>query len=88
MTATEYLACEREQKERHEYLAGEVRQIASPTDYVLVSQSTARVEHFKREANGEWHDRVVGAGGRIELTNGAVIGVDAIYAGVFELEGD
>jgi Uma2 family endonuclease len=64
------------------------RDLPSVTDYLLVSQSVARIEHFLREASGEWHYRVVQAGGRITLSNGAVIGVDAVYDGVFELEGE
>jgi Uma2 family endonuclease len=64
------------------------RDLPSVTDYVLVSQSVPRIEHFQREASGEWHYRVVQAGGRIKLSNGAAIDVDTIYAGVLELEGE
>jgi Uma2 family endonuclease len=62
--------------------------IASVTDYLLVAQTEARIEHYRREANGEWRYRVVRAGGRVTLTNGAAFDVDAIYAGAFELEGE
>jgi Uma2 family endonuclease len=64
------------------------RELPSVTDYVLVSQQSAQVEHFQREASGEWRYRVAGAGATLTLTNGAAISVDAIYAGVFELEGE
>jgi Uma2 family endonuclease len=62
--------------------------LASVADYLLVAQTTARVEHFQRGADGEWKYRVAGAGGRVSLSNGAVLDVDAIYAGAFELDGD
>ena len=64
------------------------REIASVGDYLLVSQSTPRIEHFQREASGEWHYRVVGAGGRVSLKTGAVVEVDSVFRGVFELEGE
>jgi len=64
------------------------QQIASLTDYLLVSQQSAHVEHFQRGASGAWTYRVATAGGHLTLTNGAVLEVDAIYAGAFDLEGD
>ena len=64
------------------------RELASVTDYLLLSQTAPRIEHYRREASGEWHYRVVPAGGRVTLTNGATISVDAVYSGVFELEGE
>lgn len=64
------------------------QQIASLSDYVLVSQAAARVEHFQREGNGEWHYRIATAGGRISLSNGAVLEVDRVFAGVMELDGE
>lgn len=64
------------------------REIASLTDYVLVSQRIARLEHFGREADGSWRYRVVGAGGRLELTTGVVLVVDELYEGAFEVPGD
>ena len=64
------------------------RELTSVTDYLLLSQAAPRIEHYLREASGEWHYRVVPAGGRVTLTNGAIISVDAIYAGVFELAGE
>jgi Uma2 family endonuclease len=64
------------------------RELPSVTDYLLLSQVAPRFEHYRREASGEWHYRVVPAGGRVTLSNGAVLEVDAVYAGVFELEGE
>jgi Uma2 family endonuclease len=64
------------------------RELASVTDYLLLSQTTPRIEHYRREANGEWHYRVVPAGGQVTLTNGVTIAVDAVYSGAFELEGE
>lgn len=62
--------------------------IASLTDYVLVSQRAAHVEHFSRNDDGSWTYRVAQAGGRLRLTTGAVLEVDEIYAGAFDLPGD
>jgi Uma2 family endonuclease len=64
------------------------QRIPSLTDYVLVSQSAVHVEHFQREDGGEWRYRVAAAGGRVTTKNGASFDVDAVYRGVFELEGD
>jgi len=64
------------------------RDLVSVTDYLLVSQATPRMEHYRREASGEWHYRVVQSGGQVVLSNGATIQVDAVYLGVFELEGE
>jgi Uma2 family endonuclease len=64
------------------------QKIASVTDYLLVSQSAPHIEHYQRESGGEWHYRVAGAGGRVTLKSGAVLDVDAVYGGVFELKGD
>ena len=64
------------------------RQLPSVTDYLLVSQTAPRIEHFQREARGEWHYRVVGAGGRVSLKTGAVVEVDSVFEGAFELEGE
>jgi hypothetical protein len=58
------------------------------TDYVLVSPRAPRIEHFRRDAEGAWTYRVAGPGGRVELSSGALILVDAIYEGAFDLPGD
>jgi Uma2 family endonuclease len=64
------------------------QRMPSLDDYVLVSQLEARIEHFRRDAAGAWFYRAATAGERITLTNGAVLDVDSIFAGVFELPGD
>jgi Uma2 family endonuclease len=64
------------------------RRLPSLADYVLVSQSEAQIEHYRRDAGGRWIYRSCGPGERIELTDGAVLDVDAIFAGVFDLPGD
>ncbi len=64
------------------------REIPTLTDYVLVSQRIARIEHFARGADGSWRYRVVDAGGRVELTSGTVLVVDDLYEGAFEVPGD
>jgi Uma2 family endonuclease len=55
-------------------------------DYLLVSQTATRIEHFQRDPDGSWHYRVHGAGGTITLARGAPLSVDAIYENAFELE--
>jgi Uma2 family endonuclease len=64
------------------------QQLPSLTDYVLVSQAEVRIEHYRRDAGGRWSYRSFGPGERVELTGGAALDVDAIYAGVRELPGD
>lgn len=60
------------------------------TDYLLVSQGAARVEHYRRsaDADGSWHYRVVESGGMVRLSNGAALSVEAIYEGAFDVPGD
>jgi Uma2 family endonuclease len=62
------------------------QRLASLTDYMLVTQTSVRVEHYQREADGSWRYRVLATGDTIALANGATIAVDAIYEGAFELE--
>lgn len=62
--------------------------LPSLTDYVLVSQERARIEHFARTSDGRWVYTSANAGERIRLTNGTLLDLDAIFAGVFELPGD
>lgn len=64
------------------------QRLATLTDYVLVSQHETRVEHFQRTADRGWLYRSHGAGEGAVLTNGATLGVDAIYARALELPGD
>ena len=64
------------------------QQLPSLTDYVLVSQAEVRIEHYRRDAGGRWSYRSFGPGERVELTGGATLDVDAIFAGARELPGD
>jgi Uma2 family endonuclease len=64
------------------------QQLPSLSEYLLVWQSEPRIEHFRREAADRWSFRSCGPGERIALTGGAVLEVDAIFAGAFELPGD
>jgi Uma2 family endonuclease len=61
------------------------QQLASLTDYLLLSQGSAQVEHFHREEDGSWRYRKVGAGEAASVA-GAEIAVDAVYEGAFELD--
>ena len=62
------------------------QRLASLTDYLLVAQTSVRIEHYRREAEGSWRYRVLEAGDTITLTNGASLVVDAIYEGAFDLD--
>jgi len=64
------------------------QRLASLSDYLLISQTATRIEHFQRQDAGTWRYRTLEAGGTITLSNGASIPVDAIYQGAFELEAD
>jgi Uma2 family endonuclease len=61
--------------------------IESLTDYVLVSQSERRIEHF-RDRTRTWLYQFAAAGERLVLSNDAMLDVDAMFAGVLELPGD
>ena len=64
------------------------QRIASLTDYVLVSQTEPRIEHYRRESGGAWVYRAVGPGEYVALRSGAELSVDEIYAGVLEIAAD
>jgi Uma2 family endonuclease len=64
------------------------QRLESLTDYVLVSQSEPRIEHFGREGGGTWTYRSFGAGQRLLVKQGAELDIDAIFAAVFDLPGD
>jgi Uma2 family endonuclease len=58
--------------------------VASLRDYVLVSQKKARIEHFRKQADGTWVLRVAGPGDRIVLESvGCELLVDRAYLKVF-----
>ena len=63
------------------------QRLSSLTDYVLVSQDRAHLEHFGR-SDGRWIYTSAGPGERLTLTNGIEVDVDTIFAGVFALPGD
>ena len=64
------------------------RRLNSLTDYVLVSQRTASIEHYRREPDGSWRYTVAGLNDRVMLHGGATFDVGRIYEGVFELPSD
>ena len=64
------------------------RTLPSVTDYLLVSQTAPRIEHYRREAGADWHYRVAEAGDRVVLSSGAAIDVSVVYEGVSSLDGD
>ncbi len=61
------------------------RRLESLSDYLLVSQTAVRVEHYRREADG-WRYRVVEAGGVVVLAEGSSLAVDSVYEGAFQLD--
>ncbi|MBK9261246.1 MAG: Uma2 family endonuclease [Polyangiaceae bacterium] len=67
---------------------GAYQRLPSLTDFLLVAQSAARIEHYQRQSDGSWRYLLVEAGGSITLSNGASLSVDDIYAGAFELAGE
>jgi len=87
MILVEVLSSSTEQHDRGLKWEGYQR-IESLTDYVLVSQAEPRIEHFRRDRTRTWLYQFAGAGERLVLSNEAVLDVDAIFAGVFELPGD
>ena len=61
------------------------RTIAALQEYVLVSQKTVAVEHFRRQADGAWLLRTLGPGERLVLPAlGCEIAVDEMYLKAFE----
>ena len=61
------------------------QRISSLTDYLLVSQTEARIEHFRRSVNGTWNYRAAGPGEQLELARGVVLEVNAVFAGALAL---
>jgi Uma2 family endonuclease len=64
------------------------QQIESLTDYLVVSQWSPRIEHFRRDARGGWSYRAAGAGELVTLADGTELAVDEVFAGVMDLPGD
>ncbi len=61
------------------------QRLASLTDYLLVAQTSVRVEHYRREGDS-WRYRDLGPGATITITNGAIVAIDAVYDGAFDLD--
>lgn len=83
----EVLSSSTEEYDRGLKWAGYQR-IGSLTDYLLVAQAGARIEHYRRNPDGSWTYRTAGPGEHIVLTGGSDLVVDAIYAGMFDLPGE
>jgi Uma2 family endonuclease len=63
------------------------RSLASLNDYILVSQSAMRVEHFMRSTEGSWVLRIYETGTTLRIASLDIhIEVDALYEGVFDEE--
>lgn len=64
------------------------RRLGSLRDYLLVSQHSRSVEHFQRQDDGSWRYTAAGAGDHVKLSGGAVLQVDGLYDGAFDLPSD
>ncbi len=64
------------------------QRLASVQDYLLVSQTSAQIEHYRREPGGGWHYSIAESGSQVVSSGGVCLEVDAIYSGVFELAGE
>jgi Uma2 family endonuclease len=64
------------------------QRIDSLTDYVLVSQSEPRIEHFRRDRDGSSIYRSAESGQRITLSTGIELKVDEIFGDALSLAGD
>ncbi len=62
------------------------RLLPSLQDYLLVRPDAAVIEHFRRSNDAEWVLRAAGAGEHVQLSMGAGVAVDDVYAGVELLE--
>jgi Uma2 family endonuclease len=64
------------------------RNMDSLTDYLLVSQRSATIEHYRRDPDGSWRYSALDDRARVKLTGGGEIEVAAVFDGVFTLAGD
>jgi hypothetical protein len=64
------------------------QRIGSLTDYLLVAQAEARIEHYRRNPDGGWSYRTAQRHERVVLTGGGELAVNAIFAGMFDLPGE
>lgn len=55
------------------------RSVPSVRDYVLLSQTSARIEHFRRQPDGTWLLTILGPGSRLTLSIDVSVDVDRIY---------
>ncbi|MEJ7598938.1 MAG: Uma2 family endonuclease [Kofleriaceae bacterium] len=83
----EVLSASTEQYDRGLKWAG-YQSLPSLTDYLLIAQDRAHVEHFARTPASRWLYSSLGTGQTIVLTTGATLEIDALFAGVLELPGD
>jgi Uma2 family endonuclease len=83
----EVLSSSTEEYDRGLKWAGYQR-VDSLTDYLLVAQAEARIEHYRRNADGSWTYRSAGPGEHVVLTGSDELAVDAIYAGMFDVPGE
>jgi Uma2 family endonuclease len=75
----EILSDSTERFDRGDKFAG-YRSLPSVTDYLLVAQTRARIEHYERQADGNWLLREFGPGGRLWLRSvEGELGVDDVY---------
>ncbi len=59
------------------------RELASLTDYLLVTQHARRIEHYTRQADGSWLLRSYDAGATLPIASlGLTLEVDAVYMGI------
>lgn len=64
------------------------RKMGSLRDYLLVSQRSATIEHYRRDPDGSWRYSALDGRERVRLTGGGEIDVSAVIDGVFALAGD
>jgi Uma2 family endonuclease len=64
------------------------QRIASLADYILVSQTEPRIEHYRRSADGTWIYRAAGPGDHVTLSNGAALSVDELFSGMLAIPAD
>jgi Uma2 family endonuclease len=75
----EVLSDSTERFDRGDKFAG-YRSLPSVTDYLLVAQGHARIEHYERQADGSWLLREFGPGARLRLRSvDGELGVDDVY---------
>jgi Uma2 family endonuclease len=78
----EVLSDSTEAFDRGEKFAG-YRSIQSMTDYILISQNVARIEHYSRQQDGSWILRSHENGSSVALARlNVTLSVSELYAGV------